>query len=102
MAFLILCINLLAIGLIILSMKKVTIRLTKIPHGSLIKTISATAGKFTCDIQVNIGTNVGNVKSPISFMSVLAKAKLPCNVDIVASNWTDEVEAVEAICKYLR
>ena len=83
-------------------MKSTQIRLTKLPHGSLIKTISETAGKFTCDIEIIVGTNVGNVKSPISFMSVLAKAKVPCKVEIKASNWSDEVEAVEAVCKYLR
>jgi len=83
-------------------MKSATLRITKIPHGSLPYEIARVAGKYTCDVEIIVGTNVGNVKSPISFMSVLAKAKLPAKIEVRCSNWKDEVEALEEVCKYLR
>lgn len=83
-------------------MKSATIRITKIPHGQLISKLSQVASKFFCDIEMILGTNIGNMKSPISFMALLTKLRLPAKIEIRCSNWDDEVEALEAICKILR
>lgn len=81
-------------------MKVTTIKIHKIPHGQLIKKITSIANKYLCDIEIIVGTTIGNVKSPISFLSTLSKVKLPCNIMIKCSNWKDESKAIVDICQY--
>lgn len=83
-------------------MQTVTLKIHKIPHGQLIKKISSVANKYLCDVEIIVGTNIGNVKSPISFLSILSKVKLPCNITIRCCNWKDEDKAIVDVCQYLK
>lgn len=82
--------------------KKIKITNPVYLHAHMIKQVTAEAGKYTSDIYILIGTEKGNAKSLVSLMSVLGRAKLPCNIEVKAEGWDDEDKAVEAIVNILQ
>lgn len=58
------------------------------------------AGKYTCDIDVIVGTTKANAKSLINLMSAFARLKLPGKIEVRASNWNDETQAIKEIAAF--
>lgn len=83
-------------------MKSVQVKITdpSYIHRKMAAKLQQIAGKYTCDIDVIVGTNKANAKSLINLMTVYAKLKLPGKIEIRTSSWTDEEKAIKEIAEF--
>lgn len=83
-------------------MKSITVKITdqSYIHRQMATKLQQIAGKYTCDVDVIVGTTKSNAKSLINLMSAYAKLKVPCKIEIHTSNWTDEEKAIKEIAEF--
>lgn len=83
-------------------MKSIQVKITdpSFLHRKMAAKLQQIAGKYTCDIDVIVGTNKANAKSLINLMTVYTKVKLPGKIEIRASNWNDEDKAIKEISDF--
>ena len=58
------------------------------------------AGKYTCDIDVIVGTTKANAKSLINLMTAYTKVKVPGKIEVRTSSWDDEEKAIKEIADF--
>lgn len=83
-------------------MKSIQVKITdpSYLHRKMAAKLQQIAGKYTCDIDVIVGTNKANAKSLINLMSVLIRLKVPGNLEVRASSWDDEGKAIKEIAEF--
>lgn len=83
-------------------MKSIQIKITNPSylHRQMASKLQQIAGKYTCDVDVIVGTNKANAKSLINLMTVYAKVKLPGKIEVRTSSWNDEEQAIKEIADF--
>lgn len=83
-------------------MKAIQIKITdpSYIHRQMASKLQQIAGKYTCDVDVIVGTNKANAKSLINLMTVYSKVKIPGKIEIRTSSWTDEEKAMKEIAEF--
>lgn len=83
-------------------MKSITVKISSPTylHKKMAIKLHQIAAKYTCDVQVIVGTTPANAKSLINLMNAYAKLKLPSKVEIRTLNWTDETDAIKEIANF--
>lgn len=85
-------------------MKSITVKIIdpSYLHNQMAAKLQRIAGKYTCDIDVIVGTTKANAKSLINLMTAYAKVKIPSKIEIRCSNWDDEEKAIKEIADYFK
>lgn len=83
-------------------MKSIQIKITNPSylHRQMASKLQQIAGKYTCDVDVIVGTNKANAKSLINLMTVYAKVKIPGKIEVRTSSWDDEEKAIKEIAEF--
>lgn len=83
-------------------MKSVQVKITdpSYLHRKMAAKLQQIAGKYTCDIDVIIGTTKANAKSLINLMTAYTKVKVPGKIEIRTSSWDDEEKAIKEIADF--
>ncbi|XQP55047.1 MAG: HPr family phosphocarrier protein [Mycoplasmoidaceae bacterium] len=69
-------------------------------HRKMAAKLQQIAGKYTCDIDVIVGTTKANAKSLINLMTAYTKVKIPGKIEIRTSSWDDEEKAIKEIADF--
>lgn len=69
-------------------------------HNKMASELQRIAGKYTCDVDVIVGTTKANAKSLINLMNAYVKVKIPGKIEIRTSNWKDEEQAIKEIARF--
>lgn len=83
-------------------MKSITVKITDASflHRQMASKLQQIAGKYTCDVDVIVGTIKANAKSLINLMSAYSKIKIPSKIEVRTSSWTDEEAAIKEIAEF--
>lgn len=69
-------------------------------HRQMASKLQKIAGKYTCDVDVIVGTTKANAKSLINLMTAYSKIKIPGKIEIRTSSWDDEEKAIKEIAEF--
>lgn len=69
-------------------------------HRKMAAKLQQIAGKYTCDIDVIVGTTKANAKSLINLMTAYTKVKVPGKIEVRTSSWDDEEKAIKEIAEF--
>lgn len=83
-------------------MKSVQVKITdpSYLHRKMAAKLQQIAGKYTCDIDVIVGTTKANAKSLINLMTAYTKVKVPGKIEVRTSSWNDEEKAIKEIADF--
>lgn len=83
-------------------MKSIQIKITNPSylHNKMASQLQQIAGKYTCDVDVIVGTTKANAKSLINLMNAYVRVKVPGKIEIRTSNWNDETAAIKEIAAF--
>lgn len=83
-------------------MKSIQVKITdpSYLHRKMAAKLQQIAGKYTCDIDVIVGTTKANAKSLINLMTAYTKVKVPGKIEVRTSSWDDEEKAIKEIADF--
>ena len=83
-------------------MKSIQVKITdpSYLHRKMAAKLQQIAGKYTCDIDVIVGTTKANAKSLINLMTAYTKVKVPGKIEVRTSSWDDEEKAIKEIAEF--
>lgn len=83
-------------------MKSIQVKITdpSYLHRKMTAKLQQIAGKYTCDIDVIVGTTKANAKSLINLMTAYSRVKIPGKIEVRASSWNDEEKAINEISDF--
>ncbi|MBQ0045514.1 MAG: HPr family phosphocarrier protein [Mycoplasma sp.] len=83
-------------------MKSIQVKITNPTyiHRQMASKLQQIAGKYTCDVDVIVGTTKANAKSLINLMTAYSKVKIPGKIEVRTSSWDDEEKAIKEIADF--